>query len=75
MRRKLALLATAATLSLIGGVVGAAPAVAAPSQNSVQNWCPGVETSAHPGQHLGWAKQASTERRNVGGTCPTQLPD
>jgi hypothetical protein len=63
----------AASLTLVG-VVGAAPAGAAPSPKSVQNWCPNDETSAHPGQHLGWSKQSSTERRNVGGTCPTQLP-
>jgi hypothetical protein len=70
MRRAIALLATAASLALGGAVALAAPASAAPGPRSVQNWCPGADSNAHPGLHLGWADQTNGERRNVGGTCP-----
>ena len=69
MRRKAALLATATALVLAGGVLGTAPASAGPdgpNPNSLKGQC----ISASAGQHLGWEKQAQTERRNVGGTCP-----
>jgi len=70
MRRKLALLMTAISLSVLGGVTVAATASAAPSPRSVHNWCPNDSDSAHPGKHLGWFKSGNTERRNLGGTCP-----
>jgi hypothetical protein len=78
MRRTVTVLATAAFLTL-GGAVLAGPAAAAPGE-------PGLPAQAalgaasgksvlvcgggHPGQHKGWSNQPSTERRNVGGTCP-----
>ncbi|TFV87820.1 hypothetical protein [Blastococcus sp. CT_GayMR16] len=70
MPRKLALLVTAVALTVTGGVVGAGFAAAAPSPRSVHNYCVGASTNAHPGNHNGWFKQDSLERRNVGGTCP-----
>ena len=69
MPRKLALLVTATAIALAGGVLGAASASAGkdgPNPHSQHGQC----TSASAGQHLGWAND--TERRNVGGTCPTQ---
>jgi len=68
MRRKLAQLLAATSLALFGGVALAAPASAGPdgpNPHSLHGQC----TSAAAGQHLGWEKQGSTERRNVGGTC------
>jgi hypothetical protein len=70
MRRKPAVLATAIAITFAGGVLGAAPAYAGkdgPNPNSQHGQC----TSAAAGKHLGWAKQANNERRNVGGNCPT----
>ena len=71
MRRTAALLATAITVTLAGGVVGASSAAAAPGPRSVHHFCGGGD-SAHPGNHNGWDKQDSLERRNVGGPCPAQ---
>lgn len=70
MRRKLALLVTAIALSLVGSVVSAGSAAAAPSPKSVNNYCVGASTNAHPGNHDGWFKQDNLDRRNLGGTCP-----
>ena len=69
MPRRLALFVTAVVLTVTGSVV-AGPAAAAPSPRSVQNYCVGASSNAHPGNHNGWFKQDSLERRNVGGTCP-----
>jgi hypothetical protein len=66
MRRTLAALAAATSLALGGAIVIAGPAAAA-SGTSVHTY--GCEGSEHPGQHLGWTKQPSPERRNLGGTC------
>ncbi len=67
MRRTLATLVAATSLALGGAVVVAGPAAAAPSEKSVATYgCPGNE---HPGQHVGWTRSPSTERRNLGGTC------
>jgi hypothetical protein len=66
MRRSLPVLAAAAAL-VLGGVAVAGPAAAA-SNRSVHTY--GCAGSEHPGLHTGWDKQPSTERRNVGGTCP-----
>ncbi len=68
MRRTLAALIAATSLALGGAIAVAGPASAAPSEKSVHtSGCPGNQ---HPGQHLGWDKSPSTERRNLGGTCP-----
>ena len=76
MRRRLALLVTATSLALLGGVAIAAPASAGPAARTPAATM--ASARARPqdstwagvtGQHLGWAKQGSTERRNVGGTC------
>ena len=69
MRRSLALLGTTIALALVGSVAGAGSAAAAPSPKSVNNYCVGASTNAHPGNHNGWFKQDSLERRNLGGTC------
>jgi hypothetical protein len=69
MPHRPALLATAVALTLAGSVVCAGSAAAAPSPKSVQNYCIGGD-NAHPGQHTGWFKKDSLERRNLGGTCP-----
>ena len=76
MRPKAALLATATALVLAGGVVGAAPASAAPdgpNPKSNHGQCTSAPAGLHVGwnigKHVGWDKQISTERRNVGGTC------
>ncbi len=68
MRRTLVLLATATSLACGGAVAVAGPAAAAPSEKSVHTY--GCADSQHPGQHKGWEKNGSGERRNVGGTCP-----
>jgi hypothetical protein len=70
MPRRLALFVTAAVLTVAGSVVASGSATAAPSPRSVQNYCVGASSNAHPGNHNGWFKQDSLERRNVGGTCP-----
>ena len=71
MRRTLSALAGAA-LAVGLSVAAAGPAAAGPSNRSVHTY--GCADSEHPGLHKGWAKQQggnpSTERRNVGGTCP-----
>jgi hypothetical protein len=70
MRRRLVVLAAAAAVVLGGSVSTASAAAAAPSPKSVHFYCEGGG-SAHPGKHLGWRDEPTTERRrNVGGTCP-----
>ena len=71
MRRKLALLVTVTGLALGGGIAGAATADAQPSPKSVHTFCVGG-VNEHPGNHNGWSKNGSLERRNLGGTCPAQ---
>ena len=68
MRFKPAVLATTVALTLAGGIVGAAPASAAPdgpNAHSLHGQC----TSETAGLHHGWDN--GNQRRNVGGTCPT----
>ena len=76
MRHRLAILGTATSLVLLGGVAIAGPASAGkdgPNPHSLHGPCTSAAAGLHvgwtTGQHLGWAKQGSTERRNVGGTC------
>ena len=67
MRRRLTFVVAATALALGGSVAAAGAAAAAPSEKSVHTY--GCPLSEHLGLHLGWDQQASTERRNVGGTC------
>jgi hypothetical protein len=71
MRRRLALLLTATSLTLFGGVAIAAPAFAdrdAPNARSLHGQC----VSAAAGLHVGWGDHENQERRNLGGTCEGQ---
>ena len=68
MRRRILLVTAMTALALGGGVATAGAADAAPSNRSVHTY--GCADSEHPGLHKGWSKTPSTERRNVGGTCP-----